>query len=215
MSLTQSCLTTHIKNIQCLYKDLADKYLEKLKLGKVCKEAEWHLLMLAEYLETFYCYEVPEEYINMYRIGTALLGGSSVGDEFTISNISFDLVTEDNTYTITLLGPYSTLGDGGIAASTEIREGIEAELEILGFNVTSTAAPYIYFETDSTTFEDLTLENLTYTVLEDGNSDSFGVSLIDNGSVNNDDIDEMCLTPDEVCCIIQHSYTLLKDCNCS
>lgn len=214
MSLTQDCLTTHIKYIQCLYKDLADTYVNKLKIGKVCEEAERNLLIVNEYLESLYCFIVPDEYINKYRIAVVFTGETSLGDEFEITDVVFTLTDGTLNYTITLTGTYTTLTDGGIAGATQIREDIVTELEAIGFNVTSNVAPYIYFQSEDTTYEGLTLTGLTYTINQVGGSDAFGVAMNDNGSISEEDIIDNCLTTDEICCMISHTYKLLKDCNC-
>lgn len=195
MILTQDCLTTHIKYIQCLYKDLAYKYSEKLKIGKICKDAEWSLIIVDEYLESFYCYNsFTDDVTYAYSFTIGRNDEDAVQFDITIGLDTFTYSGSGDLETILNYFSAAALASGNYTFQTDIISDVL----------------YIYSYDTNLTFSTSTSSSVTQTgdqqnTIADENLSSDYSAIVDNWN---------CLKNSQICCLIAHSYKLLKECNC-
>lgn len=194
--MTQSQLNTHIIHMQNLYADLvSDKYVAKLKIGKLCKEAETTMEIVRRYIKTMYKYQPLEDDV-------------TYAYAFTI-----EVLTED-TVTITINIGAATFTYVGSAVLADILEDLETDIlasVTYDFEVTVIdSILYVYsFDTD--------LTFATATTVSSSNED---IATIEKENIQNtyceillDDVN--CLTTKQLCGIINHGYDLLESCQCN
>lgn len=191
--MTQSCKVSHIRYLQGLYADLANTYLEKLNIGKLCTEAERNLLITREYIKSIKCYEV-------------FTGAVTYAYTFTITR------EDDNTVTLTIVIGVQTLtytgaGDldailASLKASAIAAASYDLEAEIID------EVLYIYsYDTD-----------LTFSTATTATSSNLDEATIDADDIRNSYCTILdaknCLTTEEICTIITHGKKLLNECSC-
>jgi hypothetical protein len=191
--MTQSCKNTHILYIQGLYATLANTYLSKLNIGKVCKEAELHLDITRAYLDSLCNYQVFEEAITYaYSFEILRVGEDTV--DITI-NIGTATETYNGTGDLTEILAYfesQFLTNTDYEFEVYINEDI---LYIYSYDATLTFATTTTVSSsdeDQATIDETNMQNTYCTILDQWN----------------------CLTTDEMCNMICHSHKLLKSCNC-
>jgi hypothetical protein len=192
--MTQTCKVAHIRYLQGLYADLANTYLEKLNIGRLCTEAERNLLITKEYIKSIKCYEVFDAAVTYaYSFTIVREGTESVVLRIIIGGVE-ELV-------------YSGDGDleailSSFKASALVASNYDLEAEIID------EVLYIYsYDTD------LTFTTSTTVTTNDEDEATISAENLQNTYCTILD-SKNCLTTEEICDIITHGKKLLNDCNC-
>jgi hypothetical protein len=191
--MTQSCKVAHIRYLQGLFADLSNTYLEKLNIGRLCKEAERNLLITREYLKSIKCYEVFTAAVTYaYSFTITREGDSSV----TIT-INIGAATLIYTGTGDLDAILASLKASAIASGTYDLEAeiIDEVLYIYSYDTDLTFATATTVSTsdeDEATIEADNIQNSYCTILDAKN----------------------CLTTEQICTMITHGKKLLNGCSC-
>lgn len=191
--MTQDCKNTHILYIQGLYATLSNTYLNKLKIGKVCKEAELHLDITREYLDSLCSYQVFDDTVTYaYNFTITREGEDTVDINITINMESF-------TYS----------GDGDLE---EILAYFKAQIEA---NVTYDFEVYIDDDILYVWSYDAGMAFSDTTTVSTSDSDEATIEAENMENTYCEILDFInCLTTEEICKLIEHSHQILKNCNC-
>lgn len=200
--MTTTQLNKHIIHTQNLYADLVyDTYLTKLRIGKLCPEAERVMKVTRKYIDYMYRYQPFEgEVTYAYSFNIAVVQqNENVNVNITIL-IDPPLALEAN---ITYSGP-AVLEDILAYFQTQFEAFASADFEVVIID----GVLWIYsFDTDLD-FDDITTVS----------SSSTSIATITATNQQNgycEILNEMnCLTFEQLCGIINHGYSLLKECSC-
>lgn len=193
--MTQADLNTHIIHTQNLYADLVnDKYLAKLKLGKVCDEAELSMVVVRKYLKYLYKYQPFAGTVTYaYKFEIVRLTDTTVDINITIGAES---ITYSGTGTLNDILTFfkTSFNNSGVYAF--VAEVIDGILYIYSFDV---ALTFLTATTVSTT------DILRATIAQTNIQNTYCTIL----DLKN------CLTTTQLCDIINSGYSLLTECSCN
>ena len=194
--MTTAQLHTHIIHMQNLYGTFVqEKYVNKLKIGKICKEAEVTMLLVRKYIKYMYKYQTLEDDVHYAYSFTITRDGTD--------NVIITITIDGEVFTYNGSG---TLGDILDSLETSILasvghvfevEIIDSVLYVYSYDSTlsfSTATSVSTDDEDEATIEETNIQN------------SYCSILLDN--IN-------CLTTEEICKIINHGYSIMESCNCN
>lgn len=203
--MTENCRITYIRDLQCKYGSLVKTIMDKLALGRDCKELQETMLVVQEYIESLYGYTVYPDYVNEYTIDITVDAIS-----FGLSYVEFDIVTD--TQTITVNHTFSPAL--GAPVESDFVDWLETVFTGLGFTVTRLDVNSILVSTTDTGFENMTLTSPFISTFAGGSpiGNETIYATVTSSSVNTEY--ENCLTEEEICNIVGHAYKLLNKCNC-
>lgn len=191
--MTQDCLNTHILYTRYLFISKYDAYLTKLNIGKQCKEGYRNLRIVTEYMKSYCSYQPFEDDVTYaYTFDITRVGEETV--DITI-NIGLDTFTYSGDGTLEEILAYfqlQILASGIYDFEVAIIDNV---LYVYSFDATltfSTTTTVTTSDSDEATITETNIQNSYCTILDELN----------------------CLTTEQLCCMIQHGYDLLKNCNC-
>jgi len=191
--MTQDCLNTHILYTRYLFIDKMDNYLTKLNIGKQCKEGYKNLRIVREYMKSYCSYQPFEDTVTYaYSFEITRVGEDTVD---IIINIGLDTFTYTGTGDLEEINTYFITEALASSNYTFEARTIDDILYIYSFDNSltfATATTVSTSDSDEATITETNLENSYCTILDELN----------------------CLTTEQLCCMIQHGYSLLQDCNC-
>lgn len=206
--MTTECRLTYIRDLQCKQASLVKTILDKLALGRECKELQEKMLIVQEYIDSLYGYTVYPDYVNEYIIN---LDGPSGGISDELYYVEFNIITD--TQTINITHTFSPVLNHPVIS--DFTDWFETVFTGLGFTVTRLDTDSILVSTTDDDFENMTLSPnpfITIFNVSMGGSDTIYSDVI-SSSVNT--VYENCLTEEEICEIVSHAYKLLENCNCN
>lgn len=204
--MTTECRLTYIRDLQCKQASLVKTILDKLALGRECKELQEKMLIVQEYINSLYGYTVYPDYVNEYTI-TIDVDVISYG----LSYVEFDITTD--TQTINITHTFSPALNNPVLS--DFTDWLETVFTGLGFTVTRLDTGIILVSTTDTDFENMTLPSPFISTFAGGSPAGAETiySEVVSSSVNT--VYENCLTEEEICEIVSHAYKLLENCNCN
>lgn len=191
--MTQDCLETHILYTRYLFISKFDAYLTKLNIGRQCKEGYRNLRIVREYMKSYCDYQPFDDTVTYaYTFEITREGEETVDITINIGNESIVYSGTGDLDEILAYFEAQLLASGVYDFEVVI---IDDVLYVYSYDVTLTFATTTTVTTsdsDEATITETNIQNSYCTILDEIN----------------------CLTTEQLCCMIEHGYDLLKNCNC-